>query len=39
MHFKAVIELVWRYTCRPGSSEFGDALGNRYGANFEAVID
>jgi len=26
---QAVIERVWRYTWRPQSSEFGDALGGR----------
>jgi hypothetical protein len=29
MHFEAVIELVWRCTWRPKSSELRDALGGR----------
>jgi len=43
MHFEAMIELVWRCTWRPGSSELTDALGGRdrssLETHWEAVID
>jgi len=34
-NFQAVIERVWRYTWRPRSSEFGDALGGRDRSSLE----
>jgi len=39
MHLEAVIEGVWRYTWRPGSSEFGDALGGRDWASLEMHLE
>jgi len=35
MYLEAVIERVWRYTCRLRSSELRDALGERDRANLE----
>ena len=35
MHLQAAIERVWRWTCRPRSSECGDALGGRDRARLE----
>jgi hypothetical protein len=43
MHLEAAIKRVWRYTWRPRSSAFGDAIGSRDRAtlemHLEAVID
>jgi hypothetical protein len=39
MHFKTVIERVWRSTWRMRSSEIGDGLGGCDRANLEAVIE
>jgi len=35
IYFRAVIELVWRCTWRPRSSELTDALGGRDRSRFE----
>jgi len=38
MHLEAMIERLWRYTSRPRSSEFGDALGGRDRASLEMYL-
>ena len=38
MHSKIVNEQVWRCTCRPESSEFGDELAGRDRASLEMHI-
>jgi len=39
VNLQTVIEQVWRYTWRPGSSDFGDALGGHDRANLQAIIE
>jgi hypothetical protein len=39
IHPQAVIERVWRYTWRPRSSEFGDAIGSRDRASLEIHLE
>ena len=38
IHLEAEIESTQRCTRRPGSSEFGDALGGHDHVNLEAII-
>jgi len=38
-YLEAVIERVWRCTCRPKSSEFRDTLGGHDRANLEVQIE
>jgi len=39
MHLEAVINRVWRYTWRPRSNEFGDALGGRDRASLDESLE
>jgi len=39
MHLEAVIDRVWRYTLRPRSSEFGDALGGPDRASLDEYLE
>ena len=39
MHLEAVIERMWRCTLRPGSSEFGHALGGQDRVNSEMPLE
>jgi len=39
MHLEAVIDRVWRYTLRPRSSGFGDALGGRDRVSLDEYLE
>jgi len=38
-NLQAIIEQVWRYTCRPWSSEFGDSLGGCDWAKLDEYLE
>jgi hypothetical protein len=39
VNLESLIMPVWRYTQRPSSCEFGDALGDHDGASLEMHLD
>ena len=39
MHLEAMIDRVWRYTWRPRSTEFGDALGGCDRASLDEYLE
>jgi len=39
MHMEAMIDRVWRYSWRPRSSKFGDALGGRDRASLKEYLE